>query len=146
MVALRDAGAPLPSAALLLSPWLDLEATGDTMDANAATDATVRKDDTLYFASLYAKGDSARSPLASPLHADLGGLPPLAVFASRSERLFADAQRLADRARAAGVDVTLEARDATLHVWPFFAGIVPEGDEAIARIAELLAPHLRGDG
>ncbi len=134
LVALRDAGVPLPAAAVCLSPWVDLECTGESMRRNAASDPMVREEHLRRWATLYVPpGGSARAPLVSPLHASLHGLPPLLVHAAKDEVLVDDARRLVARAREAGVDVTLDEREGVFHVWHLFGGMVPEADEAIAR-------------
>jgi monoterpene epsilon-lactone hydrolase len=138
LVAARDAGLPMPAAAVCLSPWTDLELTGVSVRENADTDAMLREDDLRYYASLYLADQSPRAPLASPLHADLRGLPPLLLHASTTEVLRDDSARLADRARAAGVDVTFEEFDSLLHVWHFFAGMARVSDEAMGRVADFV--------
>ena len=83
-------------------------------------------------------GADPRHPLASPIHADLSGLPPLLVHVGTAETLLDDSTRLADRARAAGVNVTLEPWDGMFHVWHFFASMLPEAQQAIDRIGEFV--------
>jgi acetyl esterase/lipase len=138
LIALRDAGTPLPAAGVCLSPWVDLETVGESMTSKAAEDPIVQRDGLLQMAAWYLGGADARTPLASPLHADLRGLPPLLVHVGTAETLLDDATRLADRGRAAGVDVTLEPWDEMIHVWHLFAAMLPEGDQAIARIGEYI--------
>ena len=86
-------------------------------------------------AALYLAGADARDPRASPLYADLGGLPPMLLFASRHETLRDDTLRLAERASAAGVTVELVVRDRLPHVWPVFVTLLPEAREAFAIVA-----------
>jgi len=135
LVALRDDGAALPAAGVCISPWADMEGTGDSMDRNAALDPLVQREGLLHLARLYLNGVDPRTPLASPIHADLAGLPPLLVLAGGDETLLDDATRLAERARADGVDVTYEEAQAMFHVWPLFAPMLTEGQDAIDRIA-----------
>jgi len=134
LVALRDAGVPLPAAGVCLSPWVDLEGTGASMDTRAAVDPMVQRADVHRMAAAYLAGAAPRTPLASPLHADLRGLPPLLVQVGTNETLLDDATRLAARARAVGVDVTLEPWEDMIHVWQLFVPLLPEAEEAIARI------------
>lgn len=139
LLALRDLGAPLPSAGVCFSPWVDLEGTGGSMD-EITDDPMLNRALIRYFARLYL-GDGAidaRTPLAAPLHADLRGLPPLLIQASRHEVLRDDAVRIAERARAAGVACDLELTDEVPHVWQIFASILPEGREAIERAGAFL--------
>lgn len=142
LVALRDAGTPLPAAAVCLSPWVDLECVGASMTARAEQDAMVQKQGLLDLARAYLGGLDPRTPLAAPLHADLAGLPPLLVQVGTAEVLLDDATRLAERAAAAGVDVTLEPWEEMIHVWHIFGGMLPEADEAIARIGEFARKRL----
>jgi acetyl esterase/lipase len=130
LVALRDRGLPLPRAGVLLSPWLDLTQTSESMVTCADTDPLLTADRLTESARLYA-GDAVRQPLVSPLFAELGGLPPLLVLASTSEVLLDDARRFVDEARAAGVDATLHLEDGLIHVWPILQG-VPEAEAAVA--------------
>lgn len=142
LLALRDRGLPLPGVALLLSPWVDLEGTGESMTARADQDPMVQKDGLLQMAAFYLNGQDARAPLASPLHADLAGLPPLVIQVGTAETLYDDATRFAEKAKAAGVEVALEPWEDMIHVFQAFAGMLPEADEAIARLAEHLRKHL----
>jgi len=138
LVALRDAGEPLPRAGICLSPWVDLECLGESMVTKAEIDPVATRDGTLMLAKAYLGNTDPRTPLASPLYADLTGLPPLLIQVGTAECLFDDAARLADRARAAGVDVILEPWDDMIHMWHSFAAILPEGQQAIDRIGEFI--------
>ena len=138
LVALRDEGAALPAAGVCLSPWVDLEGLGESMTARAKLDPMVGREGLLGSAASYLAGADARTPLAAPLYADLTGLPPLLVQVGTSETLYDDSTRLADRARAVGVSVTLEPWQDMIHVWPLFAPALPEGQQAIERIGEYL--------
>ena len=135
-IAARDAGQPLPSAIVAMSPWVDMEASGDSMITNEATDPTIRKEWLLRCAADYLGDRDRRNPLASPLYADLSGLPPMLIQVGASETLLDDSRRLADKAKAAGVDVTLEVWDEMIHLWQLLAALVPEGQQAIDRIGE----------
>ena len=141
LVALRDAGEPLPRAGICLSPWVDLECLGESWITKAEMDPIATRDGTLMLAKAYLGDTDPRTPLASPLYADLTGLPPLLIHVGTAECLFDDATRLADRARAAGVDVILEPWDDMIHVWHAFAAILPEGQQAIDRIGEFIRQH-----
>lgn len=142
LVAIRDRGLPLPAAAICLSPWVDLEGLGESMTARAEADPMVQKDGLLEMARLYLDGQDPRTPLAAPLYADLAGLPPMRIQVGTAETLYDDAVRLAERARAAGVDVTLEPWDDMIHVWQAFVGMLPEADAAIDRLGDFLRKHL----
>ena len=87
---------------------------------------------------LYLGGADPHTPLAAPLYADLSGLPPMLIHVGDAEVLLDDSTRLAARAKAAGVDVTLEVWPDMIHVWQFFAAILPEGQQAIDRIGRFV--------
>ncbi len=144
LLALRDAGEPLPAAAVCISPWTDLAATGESLRTKASVDPMVTEGPLRQMAAAYLGGKDARMPLASPLYADLRGLPPLLVQVGDAEILLDDATRLASRARDAGVDVTLEVWEEMFHVWHAFAEILPEAQRACERIAAWLEPRLAG--
>lgn len=134
LLALREAGVALPAAGVCISPWLDLTQSGESMDTKADEDPMVGRETLQRMADAYAGGQDPRSPRISPLFADLTGLPPLLVQVGTAETLLDDSRRLADRAKAAGVDLTLEEWDEMIHVWHAFAALVPEGQQAIERI------------
>ena len=91
-----------------------------------------------FMTHLYIANRDPRAPLASPLHADLRGLPPLLIQVGTAETLLDDSTRLADRAKAAGVEVDLQVWDDMVHVWPLFAPVLPEGQEAIDKIGDFI--------
>jgi len=80
--------------------------------------------------------------LANPLHADLTGLPPLLIQVGADETLLDDSRALVVAARRAGVDVTLEEEPEMQHVYHFLAGVAPEADAAIGRMARWVRPRL----
>lgn len=136
-LALRERGLPLPGRVIAFSPWLDMENAGETLVTNDATDAliTVPLLEGM-IAGVLAEGRiDPRTPLANPLHADFTGFPPLYVNAGAAESLLDNATRVAEKARAAGVDVTVSVVDDMQHVFPFMAGNAPVADDEIAAIA-----------
>lgn len=136
-VALRDAGEPLPRAMALLSPWVDLTCTSPSWDARFEGDPVL--DHSLRDAAKrYLDGHDPHDPLASPLFADLTGLPPLLVQAGTHEILYDDAVSLVQAAEQAGVDATLEIGHELIHVWQIFP-ITPEAIASTARIGRHLA-------
>lgn len=141
LVALRDAGVALPAAGVCLSPWTDLTLTAPSMTTRAAADPMVSRETLAPMAEAYLHGADPETPLASPVFADLTGLPPLLIQVGGREVLLDDATRLAERARAAGVDVTLERWDEMIHVWQAFAPIITEADEAVAKIGTFVRAH-----
>jgi len=134
LCSLRDAGDRLPAAAVTLSAWTDLAITGGTIKSKADVDPMVSGDAVNNMASTYLNGADAKHPLASPLYADLKGLPPLLMQVGTAETLLDDTLRVADRARAAGVAVTVEEYQDAFHVFQAFATQLPEGREAIEKI------------
>jgi epsilon-lactone hydrolase len=90
-------------------------------------------------AQAYLQGKDPRTPLAAPLYADLKGLPPLLIQVGDAETLLDDSNRLADRARAAGVQVKLEVWPEMIHVWQLFASFLPEGQQAVEVIGKFVA-------
>ncbi len=142
LLALRDADTPLPAAAVLVSPWLDLTQSGESMTSKAGVDPMVQRETLQPMADAYLAGADARAPLASPLFADLRHLPPLLVHVGTAETLLDDATRFADRARAAGVDVHLETFADMVHVFHAFAFILPEARDANAKIGAFLRERL----
>jgi epsilon-lactone hydrolase len=143
LVALRDAGDRLPTAAVCLSPWVDLEGTGPSNTSKAEADPFVRKEMIQFMAEQYLGGRDPRTPLAAPLYADLHGLPPLLIQVGTAEILLDDATRIAERAKAAGAEVSLEVWDDMIHVWQLFAPLLPEGQQAIESIGAFIRQHMR---
>jgi epsilon-lactone hydrolase len=142
LLALRDGGDPLPAAGFCLSPWVDLECAGQTFTTKADVDPMCTKEGLDEMAAAYAGDHDLRHPLVSPLHADLSGLPALLIHVGTAEVLLDDSVHLAERARAAGVDVRLEAWDDLVHVFQAFAPMVPEAVEAIEGIGRFVQERL----
>lgn len=140
LVALRDARVPLPACAVPMSPWLDMELTGESYTTRAELDPMCSHEALKRMADWYLDGQDAKTPTASPLHADLTGLPPLLVQVGDHEVLLDDSLRFVERAKAAGVDATCEVGEECFHVYQAFP--VPEGEEAIARVAAFVRGHL----
>jgi acetyl esterase/lipase len=140
LVKLRDDGASLPAGAVTLSPWTDLACTGESLNHN--NDLTVTKTALLRMASQYLGSGDSKNPLASPLYADLRGLPPLLVIVGGDEALLDDSVRLARRAGIAGVDVTLRIGAGMQHTYPVYAGFMPEADAAVDEIGAFVRSRL----
>nr|WKF58273.1 Monoterpene epsilon-lactone hydrolase [Paraburkholderia busanensis] len=135
LVALRDAGDPLPAGGLLFSPWTDLAATGDSIRTNDGRDPMFSGPAIGPAAKLYLGDTPATHPHASPVYADLHGLPPLFMMAGDTEVLLDDSRRVADNARAAGVECEFEVWKNVPHVWPIFTPFLPEAKRALDRSA-----------
>ncbi len=142
LVAIRDDKLPLPAAGVCLSPWVDLEGIGESMKTRQHADPVVRRDMLTQMAAAYLGGKNARTPLAAPLYADLTGLPPLLIQVGDAETLLDDSNRLAQRARAAGVEVKLEVWPEMIHVFQLFAGFLPEGQQAVDGVGQFISHHL----
>jgi acetyl esterase/lipase len=142
LLTLRDAGAPGPAAAVLFSPWTDLAATGPSVQSNAMRDCMFTPEGIREGASLYLAATPANNPLASPYYADLAGLPPLLIHVGEPEILRDDSVRVADKAKAAGVDVQLRRWPGLPHVWQLAQHFVPEARESLDEAASFLHQHL----
>ncbi len=138
MMRLRDAGSPLPAAAVVISPWTDLALTGQSLTEYRSSDPMVPVELMPRAVELYLAGADPRSPYASPLYGDPASLPPTLIQVGSDEALRDDAVRMAQRLRAAGCKIELEMWPRMFHDWHMFARIVPEARAAIARIGAFL--------
>lgn len=142
-LAARDAGLPLPAAIVAFSPGLNATRTGDSMRTKAGIDPLFTRESLDHNGAMYAAGQDPHQPLLSPaVLADLGGFPPLLLQAGSNEMLLDDSTRLAERARAAGVDVILDITADVPHVFQSFTGTLDEADQALDRAALFLVQHL----
>lgn len=142
LLAMRDAGLPLPAAGVCMSPWVDLSCSGESYARLADRDPMLAPAELREMAAGYLRDTEARHPMASPAFADLTGLPPLLVQVGSEEILLDDARALASAARTAGVDVTLEEWPEMVHVWHWFFPVLPEGRRAIEAIGEFVRRSL----
>jgi acetyl esterase/lipase len=142
LLKLRDVGHPLPAAGVALSPWIDPEITGSTVDVNERYDYLGRRVLSQYV-KRWLDPTQLKNPLAAPLNADLSGLPPLLIQVGSAEVLLDDSRRIAERAKAAGVDVTLRVWEDMIHVWHLFAFMAPQGVAAIEEIGAFIREHVR---
>ncbi|MBN1486615.1 MAG: alpha/beta hydrolase [Anaerolineae bacterium] len=138
LVALREAGKPLPSGLVCLSPWTDLALTGVSVKSKAKVDPILDAGSLEKYAQYYAGKRDRTTPKISPLYADLKGLPPLLIQVGTDEILLDDAVRLTDKAQQAGVDVTLEIWDEMFHVFQMFS-FLTETKEAMEHIAAFVS-------
>jgi acetyl esterase/lipase len=134
----REAGEPLPGALALISPWLDLTLSGESMRSNARSEPTLTRGWLAECARLYLDGTPPDDPRASPLFADLSGLPPTLVQAAGDDVLLSDAESIAERLTAAGVDVQLARFDGLWHDFHLHAGVLRVADRAIAEAASFI--------
>jgi salicylate hydroxylase len=134
VLALKAAGDPLPAGVVAYSPFADLTVSGPSIDQRAGHDPVVSRELLVLFAGSYFQDHDPADCRISPIYGDFSGFPPLFISAAREELLVSDATRLADRAREAGADVTLELIDDTVHVYPLFP-FLPETTNALRTLA-----------
>lgn len=144
LVQMRYLGLPSAAAGVCVSPWVDMEGLGESMETRAEADPMVMREGLLLSAKTYLGGADPRAPLAAPLYADLRGLPPLLIQVGDAEVLLDDSTRLAGVAREAGVEVRMDVWDDMIHVWHVFAPILPEARQAIAQAGEFIRKHTGG--
>jgi monoterpene epsilon-lactone hydrolase len=142
LVALRDAGETLPGAAVCISPWLDLSQSFGSWQSKAELDPMLEVEQIQTCADAYLDGADPKTPTASPIFADLQGLPPLLVQVGTSETLLDESIEFTKRAKAAGVDATIDVAQDMVHVWHAFADLLPEGREALDDLAAFLDAKL----
>lgn len=142
LIKLRNQKINLPKAAICLSPFMDLAVTGDSVRNKAEIDPMVTKEDLEFCAEQYIGDQDRKNPFASPLYADLQGLPALLIQVGSSEILLDDSLRFVDRAKAADIKVSLEVWDEMIHMFQLYAYAVPEGQEAINKIGEFIQNSL----
>ena len=125
------------------SPWVDMEVTGESYQANRDKDAFYYQEVVRWLVDTFLGVDGdRRDPLANPLYADLTGLPPMYIQVGGDETLLDDSRRLAEHARTAGVDVRLDIFPGQQHTFQMAAGRAPEADDAIRRMAAWVRPKL----
>jgi len=140
MLALRDKGLPLPAAAVALSPYTDLKLTGESMRTKVKV--CMSPVGMSQVCSKYYAGDNDPGlPYISPLYGDLHGLPPIYISVGEDETMLDDSTRFAEKARAAGVDVTLRVAEGMVHCYPLFAPLFPEATQAMDKICEFIKDH-----
>jgi monoterpene epsilon-lactone hydrolase len=138
LLALRDRGLPLPRAGIALSPFTDLTLSGASTSSEAGLDPIMDPRCLPHFVALYAPPAAVRDPLASPLFADYAGLPPLLVQVGEHEIIRDDSVRVAERVRAAGVEVTLEVWEGMFHVFQSHEPLLPEAREAVEHMVAVV--------
>tara|TARA_Y100000588_G_scaffold293466_1_gene313117 strand:+ start:2831 stop:3739 length:909 start_codon:yes stop_codon:yes gene_type:complete len=142
LIAIRDAGLPLPAAGMPMSPYYDMEFTGKSMESKADVDCLVSKGIAQTMAGVFLGDASPKDPLANPFYADLTGLPPLYIQVGEDETLLDDSVRFEIKAKEAGVDVKLDIYPEMQHVFQFMAGLAPEADSAISQMADWVRPKI----
>ena len=142
LLALRDRQRPLPTAAITLSAFADLTLAGESIRSEAQSDPIMSAQCLPEFVALYLGESDARDPLASPAFGDYSGIPPLLVQVGEHEVIRDDSVQVAAKARADGVDVTLEVWPGMFHVFQSHEPLLPEAREAIDHIAAFIRSHL----
>ncbi len=141
LLALRDQDVPLPGTAVCMSPWVDLVGTGASMQSKQEDDFILSSAFLNRSAQMYTNGHALQTPYISPLYASFAGLPPLLIQVGTSEILLDDALRLATKAEADGVQVTLDVWDEMLHVWQMAVPFLPEAKTAVRQMGTFIQEH-----
>jgi acetyl esterase/lipase len=138
LIAARNAHLAMPAALLAISPWTDMDCSAPSIAALAHTDPLLSARTLREMADAYIQRGDPRAPTASPAHADLHGLPPMLIHVGSEEVLLDDAKALERRARVSGANATLEIWPGMIHAWHMFHDVLPEADEAIAKLAQFV--------
>lgn len=144
LVALREAGLPLPGAAVAISPWVDLGCSGASFETNARFDF-VGKEHCELAASHYLAGKDAASPELSPMFASFAGLPPILVQGGALETLIDQIRAFVARAKDEGADLTYAEHAEMVHVWHLLRAMTPAGMKAIEEAGAFIRQHTGGD-
>ncbi|HEX2953960.1 MAG TPA: alpha/beta hydrolase [Bacillota bacterium] len=140
LIALRDQELPLPAAAVAISPWTDLKCTGASYRTKNKVSVAPLNSWNVF--SRHYVGDSDPGlPWVSPLYGDLRGLPPLFIVAGEADELVDDSIRFAEKAKAAGVDVTLRVGESMIHCYPLLPPFIPEARQAMKEICTFIKEH-----
>jgi epsilon-lactone hydrolase len=139
---LRDLGKPLPAAGVCFSPWTDLSGSSPSAPLNDKKCAMFRVDNIVDFAKAYLGDVPPTNPLASPLFADLSGLPPILLHVGSTELLLDDSVRLHDKIQRAGGQSVLEIYDDVPHAWQMLDGFIPEARDSLTKVAAFIAAQL----
>lgn len=138
LLKLKELNLPYPKGAILISPWADLTGEAESLKYNKKYEPEI-SEGVVNMAKLYAQSESLRNPFISPVFADLEGFPPILIQAGGIEALLDDSLKLAENAKSAGVEVTLEVYDNMTHVFQVFGDDLPESKEAIENSAKFAA-------
>lgn len=142
LLSIKQHKLPMPACAVPISPWVDMEALGDSMTSKDAEDPIVKKPLLQNLVSMVVPaGKSMRDPLVAAMYGDLTGLPPLLIHVGSRETLLDDARRVADRAKKAGVKVTLHEWEGQIHVFQVFCARLDEGVQALDELGDFVQQH-----
>lgn len=142
LLALRDAGDELPAGAVLMSPFLDVTASGETMQTRAEQDPWFHAEHVPIIADYYCEPDQHRDAYVSPVFADVHGLPPIYIQVGNDEILLSDSTRFAEKLQQAGCEVELEIWPDMWHVFQFFVNKMPESGRAVKKIGAFVQQQL----
>ena len=142
LLALRDAGEPMPAAMGLLSPWLDLSGQGESMTTRKDSDPWFSPEDLPHVTRHYCDEPELTNPMVSPVFADATGFPQVLIQVGGDELLLSDSERLASNIRAAGGQVEVDVWPGMWHVWQMFIGLMPESRHAVDRLGEFIGKSL----
>lgn len=146
LLRLRELGLPMPACSVLISPWADLTVSGDSVRDNAAREPMIPVNVLRFISSVYSTRDDPRSPMISPVFADLSGLPPALIQVGSSEVLLSDAERIARRAAEGDVNCTLQVWENMMHVFQALAGWLPEASLAVREIGAFVERRIAEAG
>jgi monoterpene epsilon-lactone hydrolase len=138
LLMLRDQGIPLPACAVCICPWIDLTCSGESWQTNAKADLMVEGTNLCSCAELYLHGSDPKNPLASPIFADLHGLPPIYIQVGSDEVLLSDATQFSQLAEAASGEMRLEVWQDMQHLWQLATQYLPESRQAVQKIGDYL--------
>lgn len=138
---IKEAGLPQPAALMTISPWVNMACDGWAFSVMDGRDPMITYEGLSDMAANYLNGGDVADPIASPIHADLSGLPPTLIQVGSEEALLSDSTTLAERAGAAKVDVTLEIWPGMIHVFQVFHALLTDARRALDRMADWAEPH-----
>ncbi len=138
ILALKEKGGSLPAAAVCLSPWADLALTGQSHSIKAKAEVILRKETLHEWALCYSGESNLTNPLVSPVYGDFHGFPPILIQVGSEEILLDDSLLLAEKAKSAGVDVTLKVWDGMWHVWQALGGMLPENKKTFEELGQFV--------
>lgn len=142
VIKLRDEKVNLPAATVCLSPWTDLALTGESIKTKEKEEIMITENELQQSAKLYLKNTDSRNPLASPLYADLKGLPPIFLQTGTREIALDDTVRFAEKAIKAEVEVTSDIWSGMWHVFQIYGNLMPESKKAIKKIGKFIQEKL----
>ena len=141
LLSIKKAGLPMPACVVPMSPWVDMDATGESMVSKDAEDPIVHKPLLLNMVGMILPNQNTRDPLIAPLNGDLRGLPPMLIQVGSRETLLDDARRLSEHAKAAGVSVQLDVWQGQIHVFQVFCPRLDEAVKALEQAGEFIRQY-----